>query len=281
MRKKLFILALLTTIVLSGFAKKYTITSPDGHVRMTIQTGTTLTYSVERDQTLLLKPSEIGLTCADGRIWGAGSRFMKAEKRHVDISCEAPIFKRSTVRDYYNELTLRARDFSLCFRVYDDGVAWRFCPAHAETIRSEQATFAFAQDWQAYVPYVNQNTKSLESQFYNSFEAQYDHPRLSQWNKERLAFLPVTIEAAEGIRLCVVESDLLDYPGMYLYNEGDGQTLKGVFAPVPDETYQGGYNQLQRVVRTRKNVIAENTSELPWRGIIIATEDRQVGWEDN
>jgi len=280
MRKKLFVLSFFITIVFVGFAKKYTIVSPDGHVKMSIQTGATLTYSVERDQTVLLKPSEISLTLADGRVWGAGNRFKKAEKRSVDISYETPIFKRASVRDHYNELTLKAKDFHLCFRVYDDGVAWRFFPKQSITVKNEQATFAFAEDWPAYIPYVNQNTKTLESQFYNSFEALYDHPQLSQWNKERLAFLPITVEAAEGIRLCVVESDLLDYPGMYLYNEGDEQMLKGVFAPVPEETYQGGYNQLQRVVKTRKNVIAENTKELPWRGIIIATEDKQLAESD-
>ena len=279
MKKQLFILfvALMATAVQ---AKDYKVASPDGHVNVSVSTGKALTYSIQRDGIQLISPSEISLTLSDGRVWGSGSRFSKAVRRHVDNKLKPVIFKRSVVTDCYNELQLRSRDFTLCFRVYDDGVAWRFCPAKAVTVTAEQATFAFADDWQAYIPYVRQNGETLESQFYTSFESQYHHQKLSEWNRQRLAFLPITVEASKGIRLCVVEADLLDYPGMFLYNNEEGHMLKGVFAPVPDETRQGGHNNLQRMVKSRKPVIAEQTKTLPWRGIIIATEDRQLAQSD-
>ena len=270
---------LLIVATLTTTAKDYTVSSPDGNIKVYIKTGKSLTYSIERGNTLLLAPSDISLTLADGRVWGPNNSF-SATLKEMNTTCQTAVFKRSTVKDHCQELVLRSREFSLCFRVYDDGVAWRFIPKKAITVKNEQATFAFADDWQAYIPYVCQNTETLESQFHNSFESQYDHHPLSQWNKERLAFLPVTIEAANGIKLCLVESDLLDYPGMFLYNSEGDQTLKGVFAPVPDETKQGGYNNLQRAVKTRKNIIAENTQILPWRGIVIATEDKQLAESD-
>ena len=276
---RLITILLLIAVACYADAKEYVVGSPDGHIKVRVNTGKDLTYSVERDNTLLIAPSEIGLTLANGRIWGPNSSF-SASQRCVDKTYATQVFKRAMVRDYFNELLLKASDFSLCFRVYDDGVAWRFIPKKAITVKAELATFVFAEDWQAYIPYVSQNTKTLESQFHNSFESLYDHHSLSQWNKERLAFLPITVEAANGIKLCMVESDLLDYPGMFLYNGEGGRTLKGVFAPVPDETKQGGYNNLQREVKTRKNVIAENTKVLPWRGIVIATEDKQLAQSD-
>ena len=264
----------------AAMAKDFRVLSPDGRIAVSVQTGNRLTYSVERDGKSLLERSEIGLTLADGTAWGANSRFGKAVSRSVNTSHEAAVFKRKVVKDRYSELTLPARDFSVCFRVYDDGVAWRFVPKKPVTVKSELATFSFAGDWPAYIPYVRQNTKSLESQFHNSFEALYDHHELSKWNKDRLAFLPITVEAADGVKLCVVESDLLDYPGMFLYNGEGGRTLKGVFAPVPDKTHQGGYINLQRVVDSRKDVIAEQTKQMPWRGIVIAAEDWQLAESD-
>lgn len=277
--RRLLTTMMILVMAIGVHAKKYTLSSPDGHVTITVEDGSKLTYSVQRDNSLLIAPSEISLTLANGKVWGPGTSF-SASQRKVSNTYQAAVFKRSSVKDVYQELTLKASDFSLCFRAYDDGIAWRFIPKKAIIVKGELATFSFAEDWQAYIPYVNQNTETLESQFYNSFEAQYDHQALSQWNKERLAFLPITVDAANGIKLCMVESDLLDYPGMFLYNAEGNSTLKGVFAPVPDETKQGGYNNLQREVKTRKEVIAENTKILPWRGIIIATEDKQLAESD-
>lgn len=279
MMKKILSTALFMAAVLCASAKDYTLTSPDGHLTVSISTGDSFTYSLSRDGKTLIAPSTIGLTLSDGSVWGPGTRFAKAQRRSVDQQYEATLFKRSTVRDNYNELELKARNFSVSFRAYDDGIAYRFNPNQAVTIADEQATFAFAQDWPAYIPYVCQNTETLESQFHNSFEAQYNHHVLSAWNTERLGFLPMTVEA-DGALLCVVESDLLDYPGMFLYNDTASPVLHGVFAPVPDQTHQGGYINLQRIVDTRKDVIAENTAVLPWRGIIVATEDKDLAQSD-
>ena len=274
---------LLSAFLLSALslsAKDYTLLSPDGHLRLQVKDGPSLTYSLSRDGAALLTESPIGLTLADGTVWGPGTRFSRAIRRSVDETIPTQVFKRSAVRNHYNELTLRAKGFSLVFRAYSDGIAWRFVPGAPVTVRSEQATFNFAGDYPAYVPYVSQHTETLESQFFNSFESRYDHHPVSGWNRSGLAFLPITLEAPGGIKLCIVESALTDYPGMFLYNGDGGTGVHGVFAPVPDKTSQGGHNNLQRLVDSRKDVIAEATATLPWRGIIVAAEDRLLAQSD-
>ncbi len=278
MKKIILFLALLAGF--TAAAKDYTLLSPDGNLQVTIQAGNTLSYSLSYKGTALIEPSDISLTLADGIVWGKSAKFSKAVRASVDQSFSAPLFKRSQVRDHYNELRLKAKGWDLVFRAYDDGMAYRFQPAKAVTVQAEQAAFRFAGDWPAYIPYVSQHTETLESQFFNSFESQYAHQPVSRWNKERLAFLPVTVEAPDGIRVCLVESDLLDYPGMFLYNADGSSKLEGVFAAVPDETEQGGHNNLQRLVKTRKGYLAVDTKELPWRGVIVATEDRQLAQSD-
>ena len=277
MRKIALLFALLAGF--TAAAKDYTLLSPDGRLQVTVQAGNTLTYSVSYNGQLLISPSEIGLTLEDGTPYGPGTRFSKAVRSSRDVTFQTPLFKRSQVQDRCNELRLKAKDFDLVFRAYDDGAAYRYEPKKPVTVRSEKATFRFADDWPAYVPYTG-NGDNDGSQFYTSFESLYKHHKLSEWDRGHLVFLPITIEADNGIRICLVESDLLDYPGMFLGNDGGTPNLYGIFAEVPTELDRDGHNKLQRIVRKRADVIAKDTKELPWRGIIVATEDRQLAQSD-
>ena len=277
MKKLIVLMALL--VAFSAAAKDYTLLSPDGKLQVSVQTGNHLTYALSYNGVQLITPSEISLTLEDGTVWGAGSKFSKAVRMEVDERFPSPLFKRNQVRDHYNELRLKAKGWDLVFRAYDDGLAYRYEPAKPVTVRAEQATFHFAGDYPAYVPYTG-NGDNDGSQFYTSFEAQYKHHKLSEWDRSHLVFLPITIEAESGIRMCLVESDLLDYPGMFLGNDGGSSCLYGIFAEVPAEVARDGYNKMQRIVRKRTDVIAKDTRMLPWRGIIVAAEDRQLAQSD-
>ena len=280
MKRILVAIAALVAATLSVQAKDYTLSSPDGHLTVTVAAGNTLTYSLSRDSRTLISPSAISLTLADGTVWGPGTRFVKAQRRSVDQVVDAIVFKRSKVQDKYNELTLKAKAFSLQFRLYDDGLAWRFLPQGAVDVKSEEATFAFPEDWKAYIPYVSHNTESLEAQFINSFEAQYSVHPLSEWDKSRLSILPLTVKA-DDVLLCLLDSDVTDYPGMYLYNGEGGSTLKGVWAPVPATFRQeDGRRVFQELPTSRKDIIAQNASVLPWRAVIVATQDAQLAQSD-
>ena len=265
-------------------AKDYVLTSPDKTVVVTVSTGDYVTYSVERAGVRLLSPSRISMTLVNGTIFGGKDRF-KVTRRTVDTTYPAQNFKREKVRDHFNEMTLAASAYDIVFRAYDDGVAYRFVSKGKDGevyVTSEQAEFAFQADWNAYVPYVLRDFSSFEPQFFNSFENTYSHHRLSQWEKGHLAFLPITVEAMDGIKLCITESDLMDYPGMYLYNRDGGKTLRGVFAGYPAKEEQGGHNMLQGIVRSRRNFLSKGPTNrsFPWRIIVIATEDRQLAESD-
>ena len=279
MKRFLLVLALVAACG-SLTAKEYTLVSPDGHLSVVVDAGKTLTYSIQRDGLLLIKPSCLQLTLSDGRLWGPDAHFTKAVTRTVDTTVEAPLFKRATVRDHFNELALQAKDFRLVFRAYDDGIAWRFEPVKPVTVKAEDILFTFAEDWTAYIPYVNQHTQTLDSQFFSSQEAHYNHEKISEWNNKRLAFLPITVDAPNGIKLCIVEADLIDYPGMYLYNAYAGLSLKGVFAPVPSAYEAEDGETFQRIIAARKDVIAENVSVMPWRAVIVAQEAKELAQSD-
>ena len=275
--------AVLMTLSVQAAPKSYDLVSPDGRLKLTIDTAEGLEYSLEHDGDILLEKSHLGLYMTDGTVFGGILPVKNVSQRSVSESIPTVIYKKSVVKDEFNELILRFAKFSVIFRAYDDGMAYRFV-SHLKgqyNVELEMADFGFPEDWSAWTAYVCQHTETLERQYYNSFENRYEHASLSQWNKDRLAFLPLMVDGPDGKKIVITESDLMDYPGMYLYN-GHGETrLKGRFAPYPKEVKQGGHNNLQMEVQTREGYIAEcdGPREFPWR--IVAVSERDVQMADN
>ena len=77
----------------------------------------------------------------------------------------------------------------------------------------------------------------------NSFENYYQHIKLSEWDQARLAFLPLVVDAPDGIKVIITESDLYNYPGMFLHGQG-GTGMKGVHAGYP--VHPDGADQTDR-----------------------------------
>ena len=283
MKRIVFVAALvLSALTMRAADGDIRLSSPAGGIVVNVNVADGIRYSVEVNGSIVLAPSEISMTLEDGTVYGgAQSRNPKVSKRLVSDVIDAVVYRKSKVNDRYSELTLKYSDFRVEFRAYDDGVAYRFVSASRKPFKvvSEQAQFSFPEDWMMYVPYVCQNVESLESQFHNSYENRYAHEPLSRFNAERYAFLPLVVEAAGGVKLCISESDLLHYPGMYLYN-GDGSTsLHGVFAPYPkDRVPEPGKRIISMYVNGREDYIAtcEAGCSFPWRLMGISTSDKQL-----
>lgn len=200
----------------------------------------------------------------------------------------SPFYRRSEIRDNYNSLILNFKNgWGLEFRAYDTGIVYRF--VHRENkvldIVSENVSYCFSSDFEANVPYVVPRVQrhNLDCQFYNSFENTYTTDRLSHLDKERLMFLPLVVEAENGIKVCLTESDLEDFPGLYLSAvEGEEYTLKGVHAPYPKNSIQGGHKMLQMLVQERESYIArvKGKRTFPWRMAIVTARDEQLADND-
>ena len=285
MHKLMTILAaVLMTVSLNAQPNDYVLASPDGKLQVMVETGDGIHYSLVHDGDLLVGRSEIGMYMTDGSKFGGLEQVKKASTRGVDQTIKAILYKKAEVVDKFNELTLKFKEFSLVFRAYDDGMAYRFVSHKEEpyNVDHETAEFNFAKDWNMWAAYVAQHTESLESQYYNSFENTYSYTPLSSWNKERLAFLPLMVEGPRGKKIVVTESDLIDYPGMYLYNEKGDNSLSARFAPYPNEVRQGGHNNLQLEVQSRQPYIAKcvGNEKFPWRIIAVSEDDVQMADND-
>ena len=168
--------------------------------------------------------------------------------------------------------------WSVEFRAYDDGFAYRFASTLDKPyeIATEQTDFNFPADYTASVPYVRTGSDdNMQSQFFNSFENFYTVERLSALNPRRLAFLPLSVDT-DGVTVAITETDLNDYPGLYLYNPDGTNSLKGKHAPYPTKIVDGGYNNIQGVVTETADYIArvDGPRTFPWR--ILAIGDDKV-----
>lgn len=279
-----FIAAALIAIGAMAAPKTYDLVSPDGRLKVGIKTGNGICYTLQHDSDVLLEDSYLGLYLTDGTSFGENAKVTGTSRRNVNEIHKTVLYKKAQVEDSFNELTLRFKNFSLIFRAYDDGMAYRFVSRMKMpfAVKDELASFNFAEDWNMWAAYVCQHTETLESQYYNSFENQYSYTPVSEWNKDRMAFLPLMVDGPHGKKIVITEADLMNYPGMYLYNGDGGSDIAARFAGYPDEVKQGGHNNLQMEVQSRKPFIAEcGAAEVfPWRIIAVSENDLQMADND-
>lgn len=250
------------------------ITSPDGRIVLTVTVMDSTRYAVTYAGQPLIHPSVIAMTLANGRSLAVGEAVRRDRVRSVRDSIVPPVVtKRRLIRDHFTELTLDYKgNYALLFRVYDDGVAYRFQTNLPDsiTVRQETARFSLSSNPTVYFPAV-QKRKDAD-RFHTSFEELYSIASLNQMSDTTLAFSPILVAgAAKTPRLVITESDLEDYPGMFLAKEG--QALKGVFAPVPlaERMTDGEFPQL--VVTRRADFIARTIGKrrFPWRVLVIGS----------
>ena len=173
MRKLITTLAVMLTMLCASAApRSYDLTSPDGRLKVVVEAGEGISYSLEHGGDMLLADSHIGMYTTDGVVFGGVQPVQKVTRRSVNETISTVIYKKSQVENVFNEMTLNFKKFSVIFRAYDDGMAYRFV-SHLKgqyNIETEIADFSFAEDWNVWVPYVCQHTETLESQYYNSFD---------------------------------------------------------------------------------------------------------------
>ena len=154
MKKLLFTLSLL--LIFTGLAtaqKTLTVVSPNGKLKAEISIGDKIEYRVLHEADLMLDKSPVSLQLADGRVLGQKPKLLKSVKKAVNTSFDAVIYKKNKVADHYNELTLLFKgNFSVIFRAYDDGVAYRFSTDMKTPfeVENEQATFNFADNYKVF-----------------------------------------------------------------------------------------------------------------------------------
>lgn len=272
--RQIFSIAFVFMALASYGQKSISISSPSGQIKVTVENKDSIYYSVTVNGKSVISPSAIVLTTNQGHL-GIKPVVLRQQQSAVHETIINPVpIKRKNIPDHFNELNIRYQgNFALIFRVYDDGVAYRFRTSLKDSleIRNEIASFRFAQKADCYFPEV-QKRENVDI-YHTSFEEPYQILTLQQIRKTQICFSPTLIDD-KSVKTFITESDLIDYPGMFLGGTSSNG-LRGVFAPVPDkEEVQGGEFK-QWIVTARKKYIARTngTRVFPWRVIGISQHD--------
>ncbi len=279
--KKVF-LCLVGCLVASSLMaqKSVKLSSPDGKVQSNIQIGSTLTYDIQVDGQQVLAPSAISMNLSNGQKWGVDAQLLKQAESDIHEEVASPFYRQKSMKNDCNVLTLTFKgNYQVEFRAYNEGVAYRFLSQEKKPyeVINEGVEYNFPQDFEATVPYVKDfESDKPEEQFGNSFENYYTISPISKLDSRRLSFLPLVVNTGKGVKLCLGESHLENYPGLYL--QAKGTAFQGVFAPYPKEIKQGGHNELQMQVKSGENFIAKvlETRSFPWRIAMICRSDKEM-----
>ncbi|MEO7766229.1 MAG: glycoside hydrolase family 97 protein [Ferruginibacter sp.] len=287
MKHKYFLPSLALLLIVSAASaqknKVFSLSSPDGKIVVSLNTGAKMNWSVKHGQDTIIAPSSISLTLSTGEVLGANAKVISTKTATVNREFNTPIYKKKSVIDNYNQLTVVCKgDYGIVLRAFNDGVAYRFYTKRKGDmiISSEEANFNFSNDYKSFIPYVRDFRSS--EQYIQSFEALYTESNLSKVNKDTLGFLPVLIEVGNK-KAVILEADLEDYPGMFLGKSTLTENgLKGVFAPYPLIELQGGYKMLNTIAGKRADYIAtvNGTRDFPWRAVVISDNDAALANND-
>jgi alpha-glucosidase len=271
------ILVLLLSLNALAGQKSFEVSSPNGIIKVKIEAGTKLQWSVTHDGQDIILPSGISLQLEDGTVLGENAKVTSSDEQEADNDITAINYKKAVIKDKYNQLTIKCKgDYGVIFRVYNDAAAYRFFTKKKGeiVIKNEEANFNFTGDHKAFIPFMwdYRNGKI----FNNSFEALYSEINLSQFRKDSLAFLPVLVDVGSNKKVVITEADLEDYPGMFLNLNQTHKGFMGVYAPYPLEAEYNG--QLNFVPTKRADYIAKTsgTREFPWRVVVISTSDKEL-----
>ena len=257
MRLMRLMLALLAALPLFAHAGQVAqVASPDG--RNVVQLDTNgegrLAYRVLRDGKPVIDDSRLGIQLRNGRELLRNLKLDSQASSSFDETWEQPWGERRFIRNHYNELRTSLvetdrdhRRFDVVFRVYDDGLGFRYevpkqTALQRAEIEDEFTEFAIARPASAWW---------IPAGEWNRYEYLYNHTPLAEVSQ---AHTPITLRTADGLYLSIHEAALVDYAGMWL-RRSDGQRLRAHLSP-------GGVQGA--------SVVVDTPFKTPWRTIQIS-----------
>jgi alpha-glucosidase len=259
------------------------VCSPSGKICLKTWKDNQLRYSVSYNNKTILEPSSIDLIPENERSLGLNNAIRSSSVKNIKEQIISPIpEKRKIIPDVYTLLSISFRQpYKVEFRVYDDGVAYRILTFFRDSvcIKNETAEFSFPGKPYVYFPQIHKREDA--DIFHTSFEEEYPLIRIDSIPDGIIGYSPVLVAPQTNPKIAITESDLEDYPGMFLGGTGSSK-LKGVFAgyPLEEQATEGIYSQLKVTRRAPFIARTSGTRSFPWRVLLIAGEDKELPGND-
>ena len=211
-----------------------TVSSPNGvlTVELDLHEGRA-GYRVERFGEPVIDTSALGFMLRGSGKLERNLALADRATRSFDETWEQPWGEDRYIRNHYNELraTLTEtiapnRTFDVVFRVYDDGIGFRYefpeqSAAEELIIDDELTEFALADPATAWW---------IPAGEWNRYEYLYNRTPL---NEVTTAHTPMTVRTDDGLHIAFHEAALVDYAGMWL-RRAEGRRFRTELAPASE-----------------------------------------------
>ncbi|HUX58514.1 MAG TPA: glycoside hydrolase family 97 protein [Bacteroidales bacterium] len=270
MKRTVLLVLVFLSLASYSFAKEYKVNSPDNRISLVVNVGSGIKWSASLDGKEIINSTKVAIRLADGKILGENEKIKRVKISQLnEIIKPVVAHKRSEITDNCNIIVITFNSgFSLQFRAYNDGVAYRFETFLKGdiTINNEISDFQFPAGTHSWYP--------LEESFMSHNERTFLYSSLDTIGDKHLASLP-TLFQVNGANILITESDIEDYPGMWLLGGGSGK-VTATWAKYP-ETEKLNQDRNLLVTSTRDYIAkTKGTRTFPWRVFVIASNDAKL-----
>ena len=244
----------------------FSVSSPDGRIEIKIIHAGKIYFSVQYDGAYLINQSPVSMTLSNGLTLGS-TKPISTKTDRVSREIKTLWGSRNLIKDEFNEMTFDFKDnYSLVFRVFDNGIAYRWLTRMKGeiTVIDEQVEL-----------HVNSPIKGWFNES-RSYETIWNYGDIPEKYKEHDIFLPLLLTTQTNAKIGITESDVYDYPGLFLRKSNDVENhLHSSFERYPTKEVQGGFNNYILDVVERADYIAkvDGNREFPWRLFVISDQD--------
>jgi len=272
--KSIFLTILILLFVrLNLSAKDYSVQSPNGKTSVTVSVADGIKWSCTYSGTPLFSGNEISVTLKD-KVLGASPKVISAKKSSNSTVETAVVgIKSKQIKNEYNELNLKMKgDYSVVFRAFNEGVAYRFETRMKNriTVVNEKTDLNFAGNFSALFP--------EEESIISHNERMYIDEPVNEIAAGHFCSLPALIKAGGNIKIGITEADLFDYPCLFLEGTGKNSLVSKFSKVVLDaEPARNGSDRDQKIVKEADYIaLTEGTRNFPWRVFMLSENDAKL-----
>ena len=250
---------------------KRTLVSPNEKIKIEVELANGITYDVFCDGEHILDNCRMSLDIS-GNVLGSQPQLKGTQRRLVnEIKRPFLHLKYAEVPNIYNEMVLKMKGgYSVEFRAYNDGIAYRFVTNLGKTVEvnDEEITLFFPEETNLVL--------QQSDRFRTSYEERYSFVKSSEWHSfQKMAHYPILAITAGGTKILMSESDLRDYPAPF-FRSNDANGFSSVFPKVPSKEKPRSDKSNDVLMRHRYIAKTDGTREFPWRYFVITKEEGKL-----
>ncbi|WP_421918909.1 glycoside hydrolase family 97 protein [Marinifilum sp.] len=243
--------------------------SPDGKIKLTIQSNQSLSFSAKLNGQEMINKAELEFLFNKESIL-AKNKFKSRSYHEKDMIKPVVSHKNSTVKHEYNALELKLNaKCSIQLRAYNEGVAYRYITNVKNEVEvHEKLEITFSDDYNSWA--------SLYKTYQGCYQEEYTKLNVSQFPDTMYTYLPYLLGDKKGNKILITEADHYDYPHMFLKKGEKENQLTATFPPYPLETELYG-DRRSRITKEADFIAkTKGTRSFPWRVFLLTENDGQL-----